>query len=133
MFLFSVDCQDPSCSGHGFCVSGTCVCRSVSISLFRNEHISLFLLLNICFFFCSIFACCRKGWRGTNCDQVDDDEKQVKKDQIKTIILIIITITIIIIMIIVAKPYKTKIIIIIRDKFSSNKICMLRSLLLKLL
>ena len=25
--LFSVDCVDPHCSGHGFCVSGTCVCR----------------------------------------------------------------------------------------------------------
>ena len=25
--LLSVDCQDPTCSGHGFCVSGSCVCK----------------------------------------------------------------------------------------------------------
>ena len=24
---FSADCPDPSCSGHGFCVEGSCVCR----------------------------------------------------------------------------------------------------------
>ncbi len=23
----SVDCSDPTCSGHGFCVSGSCVCK----------------------------------------------------------------------------------------------------------
>ena len=25
--LITADCPDPSCSGHGFCVEGTCVCR----------------------------------------------------------------------------------------------------------
>ena len=25
--IFSVDCADPTCSGHGFCVDGTCVCK----------------------------------------------------------------------------------------------------------
>ena len=24
---FSVDCPDPTCSDHGFCVDGTCVCK----------------------------------------------------------------------------------------------------------
>ena len=79
-----MDCQDPSCSGHGFCVSGTCICRS-EIS-FRQGNIFCALFVNILqdflknnrFYFCSIFVD-RKGWRGTNCDQVDDDEKQVKR------------------------------------------------------
>lgn len=48
LFFILVDCQDPTCSSHGFCVSGTCVCR--------------------------------KGWRGVNCDLVDDDEKQCLPD-----------------------------------------------------
>ena len=26
--FISVDCVDPDCSGHGYCVSGVCVCRS---------------------------------------------------------------------------------------------------------
>ena len=26
-FLFSDDCPDPTCTGHGFCVEGSCVCR----------------------------------------------------------------------------------------------------------
>ena len=25
--LFSDDCPDPTCTGHGFCVEGSCVCR----------------------------------------------------------------------------------------------------------
>ena len=24
---FAADCPDPTCSGHGFCVAGSCVCR----------------------------------------------------------------------------------------------------------
>ena len=25
--LTTADCEDPTCSGHGFCVEGSCVCR----------------------------------------------------------------------------------------------------------
>ena len=25
--FFAADCPDPTCSGHGFCVAGSCVCR----------------------------------------------------------------------------------------------------------
>ncbi len=27
LLLFAADCPDPKCSGHGFCVEGSCVCR----------------------------------------------------------------------------------------------------------
>ena len=26
-FCIIADCEDPTCSGHGFCVEGSCVCR----------------------------------------------------------------------------------------------------------
>ena len=45
---YSADCADPSCSGHGFCVEGVCVCR--------------------------------KGWRGSNCDQLDHEARQCLPD-----------------------------------------------------
>ena len=50
------------------------------IFLVKDNYLKIFFSIpsNIFFYFCSIFVD-RKGWRGTNCDQVDDDEKQVKR------------------------------------------------------
>ena len=47
-FIHIADCEDPTCSGHGFCVEGSCVCR--------------------------------KGWRGTSCDQMDHEARQCLPD-----------------------------------------------------
>ena len=48
IFILEADCEDPTCSGHGFCVEGSCVCR--------------------------------KGWRGTSCDQMDHEARQCLPD-----------------------------------------------------
>ena len=48
IFIHVADCEDPTCSGHGFCVEGSCVCR--------------------------------KGWRGTSCDQMDHEARQCLPD-----------------------------------------------------
>ena len=51
--------------------------------MFNNNNIYFLKQEKICFVFPFLTEVdLRKGWRGTNCDQVDDDEKQVNPDSL---------------------------------------------------
>ena len=48
MVYLVVDCPDPECGGHGFCIDGSCVCK--------------------------------KGWKGSDCNRLDEEARQCLPD-----------------------------------------------------
>ena len=69
------DCQDPNCSGHGFCVEGSCVCRKgwVGTSCDQMDHEARQCLPDCSgngdFDLDTQKCVCRGHWSGSDCSK----------------------------------------------------------------
>ena len=75
IYFPSVDCVDPTCTGHGGCVDGQCVCRAgwTGLNCSQVDH-KVFTCLPDCsghghYDLHSSKCVCESFWSGENCNQ----------------------------------------------------------------